>query len=154
MKGSRIGACALGLLLVGGCATRPQDRPVDLQVTLTGLQEVPGPGDPNGTGTAEIRVNPRENQVCWNVYVREIEPATAAHIHRGAAGSAGAPVVTVTTPDTNGRSQGCTTVDPALAREVATQGYNFYLNVHTASHPAGAIRGQLRGGGMVSPRGR
>lgn len=153
MKGIWIGAVAV--LALAGCATRPENRPTELQVTLTGLQEVPGPGDPDGTGTAEIRVDPGENQVCWNVYARQIEPATAAHIHRGAAGSAGPPVVTITTPDAAGRSQGCATVEPQLAREIVMQGYNFYVNVHTASHPQGAIRGQLRGGAMVrTPRRR
>ncbi len=141
------GAAALAML--GGCATRMEDRPAQLQVTLTGLQEVPGPGDPDGTGTAEIIVTPRDNRVCWDVYARQIDPATAAHIHRGAAGSAGPPVVTITTPDAAGRSQGCATVEPQLAREMVMQGYNFYLNVHTAAHPQGAIRGQLRGAGPV-----
>lgn len=151
MKGSWICAGA-ALVLLAGCVSRPENRRVDLSVTLTGLQEVPGPGDPDGTGTAEVRVTAGEGQLCWNVYARQIDAATAAHIHRGAAGSAGPPVVTLTTPDAAGRSQGCATVDPALAREIATQSHNFYVNIHTAPHPAGAIRGQLRGG--VTPRGR
>ncbi|MDQ8756186.1 CHRD domain-containing protein [Sphingosinicella sp. LHD-64] len=146
-----IWAAAIAILALNGCATRPENRPTELQVTLTGLQEVPGPGDPDGTGTAEIRVDPSENQVCWNVYARQIDPATAAHIHRGAAGVAGPPVVTITTPDAAGRSQGCVTVEPQLAREIATQSHNFYVNIHTGPHPQGAIRGQLRGGAMVSP---
>jgi hypothetical protein len=146
-------AGAVTMLALAGCATRPENRPAELQVTLTGLQEVPGPGDPDGTGTAEIRVDPSENQVCWNVYARQIDPATAAHIHRGAAGVAGPPVLAITTPDAAGRSQGCATVEPQLAREIAMQGYNFYVNVHTAAQPQGAIRGQLRGGTMVrTPR--
>lgn len=146
---------AVAMLALAGCATRPENRLAELQVTLTGLQEVPGPGDPDGTGTAEIRVNPGENQVCWNVYARQIDPATAAHIHRGAAGVAGPPVLTLTTPDAAGRSQGCATVEPQLAREIATQGYGFYVNIHTAAQPQGAIRGQLRGGTMVrTPRRR
>jgi hypothetical protein len=155
MTGSRTGYCALGLVLLAGCATSQQDRPAVLQVTMTGLQEVPGPGDPDGTGTAEVRVNPREGRVCWDVYARQIDAATMAHIHRGAAGSAGPPVLTLTTPDAAGHSQGCATVEIPLAREIATRGYDFYVNVHTAPHPQGAIRGQLRGSTLIrEPRQR
>ena len=137
-----VGATAL---LVGGCAT-PGSQRATLNVTMNGIQEVPGPGDPDGSGTAEVRVNPEDGQVCWNLYARQIDAATAAHIHRGAAGLAGPPVVTLTTPGADGRSQGCATVDLALAREMAMRGHEFYVNVHTASLPAGAIRGQFRGG--------
>lgn len=136
-------------LLAAGCAG-PQAPPrVRLQVTMTGIQEVPGPGDPDGTGTAEIRVDASDGEVCWDLYARQIDPATAAHIHRGGAGVAGPPVVTLTTPDAAGRSQGCATVDLAVARAMAFQGFDFYVNVHSAPHPAGAIRGQLRGGAVI-----
>ncbi|WP_165357313.1 CHRD domain-containing protein [Sphingosinicella sp. CPCC 101087] len=146
MRYLRMGVGAAALLLASGCATAPEDQRATLAVTLTGVQEVPGPGDADGTGTAEIRVDPRAAQVCWNLYVRQIDPATAAHIHRGPAGTAGPPVVTLTTPDANGRSEGCTVVDQPLARELVMRSHDFYVNVHTASHPAGAVRGQLRGG--------
>src|SRR6185436_6756401 len=111
---------------------------------------VPGPGDPDGNGTAEIRADPASGQICWNLYARAIGPATAAHIHRGAAGPA---VLALTTPDAAGRSQGCATVAQPLAREIAYQAYEFYVNVHDAAHPAGAIRGQLRGGPRPRERG-
>lgn len=141
-----------GAVLLTACAGRPGLRPTTLNVTMTGLQEVPGPGDPDGTGTVEVRVNPRDGNLCWNLYARGIEPASAAHIHRGAAGSAGPPVVTLTTPDAAGRSQGCQTIDLMLAREIAMRGYDFYVNVHNAAHPGGAIRGQLRGGSVIRQR--
>jgi hypothetical protein len=135
-----------GLALAAGCATGPQNQRAILYVSMNGIQEVPGPGDPDGNGTVEINVVPGQGQLCWNLYARQIEPATAAHIHRGAEGIAGPVVLALTTPDAAGHSQGCAAVDPALAREIAYQGYAFYVNVHTASHPSGAIRGQLRGG--------
>lgn len=145
MRGLLIGAGAAAMLTLVGCASggAGMNRML-LRVSMTGIQEVPGPGDPDGSGTAEVRVTARDGQVCWDVYARGIEPATAAHIHRGAAGVAGPPVVTLTAPDADGRSQGCTTVDPMVARNIAMRGHEYYLNVHNAAHPTGAIRGQLR----------
>ena len=140
------GALAL-LLLVPACAasTGPGPSRSVLRATLTGLQEVPGPGDPDGTGTAEVRVDVPSARVCWELYARGIEAATAAHIHRGAAGSAGPPVVPLTTPGADGRSEGCAPVEQGLAREMALRPYDYYVNVHNRPYPAGAIRGQLRG---------
>ena len=135
-----------GAVLLASCATGPQNQRATLYVSMNGLQEVPGPGDSAGNGTVEINVRPADAQVCWDLYARQIDAATAAHIHRGAEGVAGPVVLMLTTPDSAGHSQGCATVDPALAREIAYQSYNFYANVHTATHPNGAIRGQLRGG--------
>ena len=141
-------AAASAAVLVTGCAGPGMQR-ATLGVSMTGLQEVPGPGDPDGNGTVEVRVDPGSGEICWNVYARQIEPATAAHIHRGAAGTAGPPVVTLTTPDAAGRSQGCQMVDLRLAREIGMRGHDFYVNVHTPAHPAGAIRGQLLGEGIM-----
>lgn len=146
-----MGVAATAVLL-SACAGGPQMQRALLGVSMTGLQEVPGPGDPDGNGTVEVRIDPRTGEICWNLYARQIEPATAAHIHRGAAGAGGAPVVTLTTPDANGRSQGCQTVELGLAREIGMRGYDFYVNVHTPTHPAGAIRGQLRGEGIIRER--
>lgn len=145
MRSLTISAGMMALLAVGGCATGgPGMNRMVLNVSMTGIQEVPGPGDPDGNGTAEIRVTASDGQVCWDLYARGIEPATAAHIHRGAAGVSGPPVVTLTTPDAAGRSQGCAAIDPDVAREMALRSHDFYLNVHDAAHPSGAIRGQLR----------
>ncbi len=141
----------LSLLLAAGCVTGGPPR-VDLDVTMTGVQAVPGPGDADGTGTATVRVEPANSRVCWTLYARDIYRATAAHIHRGAAGQAGPPVVPLTTPDAAGRSEGCAPVTPELARELTMQPHEFHVNVHTATFPGGAIRGQLRGG--LNPRRR
>ena len=72
----------LAALALGGCAGGgPDNQRATLLVTLTGTQEVPGPGDPDGTGTAEIRVNPREGQVCWkHTRARSIPPAPPTSI--------------------------------------------------------------------------
>ncbi len=150
MRASILGVGA-ALLLLSGCAAGPSDQRATLAVTMTGIQEVPGPGDADGSGTVEIRVVPASGEVCWNLYARGIDAATAAHIHRGAAGTAGPPVLSLTTPDAAGRSQGCIAVDQLLGRELSYRAHEFYVNVHTGAYPAGAIRGQLRGG-PVNPR--
>jgi hypothetical protein len=149
MMPNRNGSIAAGaalLALLAGCATGPEMRRTELSATLTGHQSVPGPGDLDGTGTAIVRVDPGAPRICWRLNVRGIAPATAAHIHRGAAGTAGPPVVTLTTPDAAGHSEGCAGVEADLAREMTGRAHQFYINVHNDAHPAGAIRGQLRGG--------
>ena len=140
------------LALLAACAMQPGNQRTTLYVSMTGIQAVPGPGDPDGNGTVEIRVVPRSGSVCWNLYARAIGTATGAHIHRGAAGTAGPPVLALATPDANGRSQGCATVDQNLARQMVLSAQDFYVNVHTEDHPQGAIRGQLRGGPQPTQR--
>ena len=139
-------------ILLAGCATGPSEPRAVLAATLTGVQEVPGPGDPDATGTAEVHVDARESRLCWNLYVRQTDTATAAHIHPGGAGTAGPPVVTLTTPGPDGHSEGCLAVDQMLARRLAFQAHEFYVNVHTAAFPNGAARGQLRGAPTQSAR--
>ena len=53
-----------------------------------------------------------------------------------------APVVTLDAPDDND-SDDCDTKDDALVDEIRANPAGFYVNVHTAELPAGAIRGQL-----------
>jgi hypothetical protein len=109
---------------------------------MTGAAERPGPGDPDGTGTAQLRINAGQNQVCYTLTVSGLDPATAAHIHRGAPAAAGPVVVPLAAP-TGGASHGCATVSRDLARELIRNPGAFYVNVHTAAFPNGAIRAQL-----------
>lgn len=110
---------------------------------LTGAAEVPGPGDPDGRGEATINVNSVKGKICWEINVRDIETATAAHIHEGAAGVAGPPVLGLSAPVTNNDSTGCEDVPLALAEAIRSAPSNYYVNVHNAPYPDGALRGQL-----------
>jgi hypothetical protein len=113
-----------------------------LATTLTGAAEIPGPGDPDGSGTASIRLNPGQGEVCFELTVSGMAPATAAHIHVGPAGVAG-PVVVGLAPPTSGTSSGCVSADPALIKAIIQNPEQYYVNVHNADFPAGAVRGQL-----------
>jgi hypothetical protein len=113
--------------------------------TLTGAAEVPGPGDPDGRGAALIRLQPGKERVCYQLAVSQIAPATAAHIHEGPAGVAGPVVVELPlNPVTNGASAGCVSLDRAEIRAILRNPSNYYVNVHNAPFPDGAVRGQLR----------
>jgi hypothetical protein len=112
------------------------------ETRLAGANE-PGGGDPDGAGLARVEINDTTNTVCTDLEVRGIANVTAAHIHRGAAGVNGPPVVMLDAPDDND-SDDCDDVGDALIDEIKRDPASFYVNVHTADYPNGAIRGQLR----------
>jgi hypothetical protein len=134
-------AIAAGMMLAG-CRTVGDAVGTGLEATLSGAEEVPGPGDPDGGGSAEITIVDRTDNLCYELAVRNIEPATAAHIHRGAPGQAGPPVVTLDAP-ADGESNGCLSVASELIDEMEANPRGFYINVHNARYPNGAVRGQL-----------
>lgn len=128
---------ALGLM---ANAVAAGGRP--LSTHLSGAAEVPGPGDPDGMGTADITVNPGQGEICYTLTATNIAPAIAAHIHAAPAGVAG-PVVVPLMPPTSGTSSACASVSRELAKAIIQHPENYYVNFHNAQYPAGAIRGQL-----------
>jgi hypothetical protein len=138
-------ALLVAVLLVGlAPGTMATGRPLKA-ADMVGANEVPGPGDPDGSGTARLRLNQGRHRVCFTIEVTGIAlPATAAHIHTGAAGVAGAPVVTLGAPDETGISTGCVTdVARSLIKDIRKHPADYYVNVHNAEYPDGAIRAQL-----------
>ena len=112
--------------------------------TLTGGAEVPGPGDPNGAGLFEARVNPGTERICYTLAASSIDQATAAHIHKGGPSVAGDVVLTLDTPDgDDDDSEDCQDIDRGLAQALIQNTSDYYVNVHNAAFPNGAIRGQL-----------
>ena len=111
-----------------------------LMANLTGAQEVPGPGDPNGLGHAMVKVY--KAKVCYELEVKRIKPATAAHIHRGGPNVAG-PIVVELKPPTDGSSEGCKAISKQLSKKLREHPSHYYVNVHNRPYPDGALRGQL-----------
>ena len=133
---------AAAVLLSAAAPAQAADGGRSLSATLTGAAEVPGPGDPDGSGTAVIRVNPGQGEVCFVLTVSDIAAAVAAHIHVGVVTQAG-PVVVGLTPASSGSSSGCAPLSRELAIAIIQDPENYYVNVHTSEFPAGAVRGQL-----------
>jgi hypothetical protein len=113
-----------------------------IKANLTGAAEVPGPGDPDGGGTVQVMLNPDKNEVCYDLTVTKVDEATAAHIHEGAVGKEGPVKVGLDAPK-GGSAKGCKTADAAVVKDIMAHPANYYVNVHNAAHPKGAVRGQL-----------
>ncbi|MEG3151203.1 CHRD domain-containing protein [Sphingomonas sp. ZT3P38] len=112
--------------------------PVKLQATLAGSAE----SDADGTGSATVTIDPAKSEVCYTLKVSGIEPATMAHIHKGAAGVSGPVVVPLDAP-TSGTAQGCKPAAAEVIAAIVASPADYYVNVHNATFPKGAIRGQL-----------
>lgn len=117
---------------------------------LAGSEEVPGPGDEDGTGRVSTRINRDHSRLCYNLGWRGIGAPTAAHIHQGSKGEAGEVVATLFTsdtalPETIAGVRGCIDIptDDWVDAFIENPA-NYYVNVHNAEFPGGAVRGQLR----------
>jgi hypothetical protein len=131
---------AMTLALAGLVAATPAAEAALIQFTvpLTGAQEAPGPGDPDGSGTATLWFRAATNEVTWSILIADVAlPVAAAHIHQAPAGVAGPVRV-----DFVGQLTGGPLVNANVAAILADP-TGWYVNVHNAEYPAGAIRGQL-----------
>jgi CHRD domain len=107
-------------------------------------------GDPDGKGFAVVRVT-KSNQVCAAIIVEGLSTPAAAHIHQGKPFENG-PIVVGFVPPAAFSGTGdpaatgvCVAVDPGLAFDLRKHPSRYYVNVHTADFPNGAVRGQLDG---------
>ena len=107
-----------------------------------GAEEVPNPGDPDGSGNAEVKIDQAKNEVCYDIEVENIAAPTAAHIHQGAQGASGGIVVTFDHTKI-GQGESCVPSDSAVLDQIVANPGNFYVNVHTGDFPGGSVRGQL-----------
>jgi len=113
------------------------------QVEMTGAAEVPGPGADKGMGEASLSFDTDKSQVCYMLHAMGTDTPTMAHIHKGAAGVAGGVVVPLA-PPTNGMSEGCAPLAADVLSAILATPSDYYVNIHTALFPKGALRGQLK----------
>jgi CHRD domain len=139
-----VGAVAIGAIAIGDASPVQADHSFRAAAAvLRGANEVP-PADPDGFGAAGVAIHVNRGTLCYFVTAARIQEATLAHIHRGARGVNGGIVVHLEAPSDGFSAECLTGLDRVLLGEIAHNPSEFYVNVHNAEFPGGAIRGQLR----------
>jgi hypothetical protein len=132
----------VGALIAGGSALAARtSASKTITVPMTGAQESPK-GSPTGKGTARIALDSTKGQVCFTLAWSKIKPPVAAHIHKGAKGTAG-PIVVPLFTKPPAKHTACVKASRQQITAIIKKPSGYYVNVHTSDYPAGAIRGQL-----------
>src|SRR5271166_4103755 len=131
------------MFILAGAGVARAD-PTSFKVELTGAQSVPAV-DTSGAGLAQLTFDPTTRVVTWNItYSGLSSAATMAHFHGPAkAGQNAPPVIWLSkqgSPPANPMT-GSATLTPEQAQQFSAG--EWYVNLHTQSHPAGEIRGQV-----------
>ena len=139
MRLRTIALATLVAALVPAFAVAASSGTTKLSATLTGGAETPK-GAAAGKGSAAITLN--GSKVCWSFTgLAGIDKPAAAHIHKGKPGTAGPVVVPF---GGTFKASGCTTAPAGVVKAIVASPGSYYVNVHTAKFPAGAVRGQLK----------
>ena len=132
----RISALAAACMLAAGGA---QAATVNYMASLNGASEVP-PNPEKGTGEMTGTLDTATKVFNYTVNYKDLTgPATAAHFHVAPPGANG-PVTVPINPPTSGVKGQATLTDEQIAN---MDGGKVYVNVHTAAHGPGEIRGQV-----------
>lgn len=118
--------------------------PMSFKVPLNGGECVPAV-ETSGSGTADITYDPATRVVTWNIsYGGLSSPSTMAHFHGPAKAGQNGPHVIWLSPEGSAPPNpitGTATLTPDQAQQFMSG--QWYVNVHSQSHPAGEIRGQV-----------
>ena len=131
--------CFASSVIAAVCIANPALGAIrHFEVPMSGAQEFPGPGDPDGLGFAVLDIDDVALTIDWNIGLVNVAlPLTGAHIHNAPSGAAGGIVV-----DFSAMVSGNDLFDPDLAAVVANP-KQYYVNVHNSAFSAGAVRGQI-----------
>jgi len=135
--GNIAGAVAVAILAAGSAGAEV----LHFTAKLDGASETP-PNDSGGKGSAEVTLDTASKALSWKVEYSGLSgPATMAHFHGPAPVGKAAGVAVPLRGDLASPIAGMATLtDPQIADLEAGQ---WYVNVHTAAHPGGEIRGQV-----------
>ena len=140
----RIVILMMGVLLLTFAAGALHAAPQTFKVVLSGAQEVPAVDAP-GKGLANLTYDAATRVITWTITYEGLSgPVTMGHFHGPAAqGESASPQIwlTVKGAPVENPIKGQATLTPEQVKDL-TAG-KWYVNLHTAAHPAGEIRGQV-----------
>ncbi len=139
---------SLAVAPVGAAAA--DQATVVYRLALSGAEEVCDPATAcggSGTGEAILIVNPNSDRVCLLARWRNVAgTVVAAHIHEAPDGVAGPVVVPLFPAGTQLSGDDMTRVcvdGLGLTDEINAEPADYYVNIHSTTFPAGALRAQL-----------
>jgi CHRD domain len=123
----------------------PPVKSVSYSVSLSGAAGVSSPrapaGEPNGSGFAAISVNASTGELCWKFsQLKNVTRPTVARIYRAA--SLGSFLYGFRLGHTY-KSSGCLPENPIFLGLLGARPQEFYVSIHSARFPEGAVRGQV-----------
>jgi hypothetical protein len=131
----------LAAALSAGFATSALAATEHFHAHLTSSAEVP-PNDSHGTGTMRGTLNTTTHKFTYTVSWHNLTgPATMAHFHGPARPGENAPIVVPLGNQPKSPIHGSVTLTPEQQQQL--ENGLWYVNVHTAAHPGGEIRGQV-----------
>jgi hypothetical protein len=135
---------AISLLVAAGFALAAGPafaEVVTLKATLSGAEQSPAV-ETAGKGTAEVTFDTETKVAEWTVEYSDLSgPAAAGHFHGPADKGANAGVAVPFEGELASPIKGSATLTDAQAADLMAGKYN--VNIHTAAHKGGEIRGQL-----------
>jgi hypothetical protein len=125
--------------------------PIRLTITMNGAQEVPAVTTDAGGGPDELFLDEKLRTVTGTVAFRGLSgPPTTAQVHPGTCGGLGAVLLML---DPGSAPSGTVTFNASLlpSQVADVKAGSWYLNIPTAQHPNGEIRGQILPAGRTCP---
>lgn len=115
---------------------------VSMKADLKASNEVPV-NDSKGSGSVAVTFDDASKKLSWKgTYANLSGPATAAHFHIGEAGKNGGVAVPIFAgAAAKSPFEGEATLTDAQVADLMAG--KFYVNIHTAAHKAGELRGQV-----------
>lgn len=130
----------VSLLALSAC-DMPSTDTTKLTAALSAASEVP-PINSKASGEADIHIDVKDYKLSWTIKYSDLSGVvTGAHFHGPAMAGVNADVVVPINGDLSSPIKG----EAILTAEQSAQLLEgkWYINLHTATHPDGEIRGQV-----------